>query len=69
MKKNVVSGLFLVLGLGFLALEINSNREAIFGRDPNAFAASILPDSKRSDSQSSAATTIQAAKFSETSRR
>ena len=69
MKKNVVSGLFLVLGLGFLAFEINSNRETIFGRDPNAFAASILPDSKRSDSQSSAATTIQAAKFSETSRR
>ncbi len=68
MKKNVVSGLFLILGLGFLALELNSNREAIFGRDPNAFAASMMQVSKRSDSLSPSATAVQAAKFSETTR-
>ena len=69
MKKNVVGGLFLVLGLGFLALELNSNREAIFGRDPNAFAASAMQEQKRSDSLSPSATAVQAAKFSESSRR
>lgn len=69
MKKNFVGGLFLVLGLGFLALEINSNREAIFGHDPNAFAASTMQVNKRSGSLSTAAIAVQAAKFSATSKR
>ena len=64
MKKNVFIGLFALFGLGMLALEIGAKREAIFGQDANAFAASVMPDFKRSDSPSPAITPVQAAKYS-----